>query len=194
MATYQQGLDVNYRSSLETGMPKQRTTKTQQQSQASRKINRVAVSFAQPQSSTEDSAALWLLRQWLEQPGEWEVVGDDLGTTFACCGAVLAVAALLGDRTGFQASVWTELPIQFCKSVCTYMSAADLWCADWFLDLRATLLACTDVEDALNVALEHFWHESDVSESAKWLCQAKAGYLVGGARQTWQDTAESFAD
>ena len=165
-------------------MKKQTTTQPRQQSKANQDFRTLARLDAQPKSVHGEGDAFWMQR-WLQQAGAWEIVDDDLATTCRSSGAVLAVTALTGERTGESAFLWTVLPPQFCTYICMTMTIDSLWYTKWYFDLCKALRARSNAHKALNAALDSYWNIRDVSASAMWLNRARAGRLVGGATQTW---------
>jgi hypothetical protein len=119
------------------------------------------------------------------------VVGDDLGTCYCSCTAVILSALVLGtDSPEILAGV-TSYPPSFVAAVCGEMKSKKLWS----LPLLGDLVGClrkvpTDfkhVQQDLNDVMESVWDAIWTPEAYVSLESLRQRVLYGGETQRWVD-------
>src|SRR3954471_23893868 len=144
---------------------------------------------------TNHEALDWLRSFHAHPRNSAEVPGDDLGTTFGHCGAVILGVVLTSTRSPEPLAELIGLPVTFTAVVLANMDYNQLWNSESFHELRRTIHVNPndheDIEDALESFLEDFWNESKLPGMEMILPALRGVSLLFGRTQTWINEFES---
>ena len=133
-------------------------------------------------------AAIWL-RRFYSPFSRAEVPGDDLGSTFGLCGAVILASVLTASRSPESLGALTGMPTAFTAVVMGNMDYMNLWQSENFEELCRTIRRDHDdydeIEDALHGVLEDFWCHSTLPGVTDILPALRGRSLLFGRSQTW---------
>lgn len=133
--------------------------------------------------------ASWLRKFYSDPSSDAETPGDDLGTTYGLCGAILLAAAHSGSRSPEELAEATGLPLTFVAIAIGIIDYMKLWHSESFNELCRTVRYNSadhpDVLDALHCFLEQYWDPCKFPGMVEILVAFRGAALLFGRTQSW---------